>query len=73
MEFIHLSLQVQITVLDENDNSPQFDPTSESVANVAEDCPTGRRIALVMARDPDAGNNGVVNRFMMFWILFWGH
>ncbi|XP_073452804.1 cadherin-23 [Aquarana catesbeiana] len=51
---------VQITVLDENDNSPQFDPTSESVANVAEDCPTGRRIALVMARDPDAGNNGVV-------------
>ncbi|XP_071987316.1 cadherin-23 isoform X2 [Engystomops pustulosus] len=52
---------VQITVLDENDNSPQFDPTSESVISVAEDCPTGRRIALVLARDPDAGANGVVS------------
>ncbi|XP_068114331.1 cadherin-23 isoform X3 [Hyperolius riggenbachi] len=51
---------VQITVLDENDNSPQFDPTSDSVVNVAEDFPTGRRMALVMAKDPDAGNNGVV-------------
>ncbi|XP_075073149.1 cadherin-23 [Mixophyes fleayi] len=51
---------VQITILDENDNSPQFDPTSESVVNVAEDCPTGRRIALVLAKDPDAGNNGEV-------------
>ncbi|XP_063814849.1 cadherin-23 isoform X2 [Pseudophryne corroboree] len=51
---------VQITILDENDNRPQFDPTSESVVNVAEDCPTGRRIALVLARDPDAGSNGEV-------------
>ncbi|XP_075697796.1 cadherin-23 isoform X1 [Rhinoderma darwinii] len=52
---------VQITVLDENDNSPQFDPTSESVVSVAEDCPTGRKIALVLARDPDAGTNGEVS------------
>ncbi|KAM9327300.1 cadherin-23 [Gastrophryne carolinensis] len=51
---------VQITVLDENDNSPQFDPTSESIVSVSEDCPIGKRIALVMARDPDAANNGVV-------------
>ncbi|KAM3912635.1 cadherin-23 [Leptodactylus fuscus] len=52
---------VQITVLDENDNSPQFDPTSESIVSVAEDCPTGRRIGLVLARDPDAGTNGQVS------------
>ncbi|KAM8924599.1 cadherin-23 [Pelodytes ibericus] len=54
------STVVSITVLDENDNAPQFDPTSDSVVNVAEDSPTGRRIALVLARDPDAGNNGLV-------------
>lgn len=57
----HLVLQVQITVLDENDNSPQFATTSESVVSVAEDCPTGRRIALVLASDPDAGANGQVS------------
>uniref|UniRef100_A0A6I8QEL0 Cadherin domain-containing protein n=1 Tax=Xenopus tropicalis TaxID=8364 RepID=A0A6I8QEL0_XENTR len=54
------SAVVSITVLDENDNSPQFDPTSDSVVNVPEDCPTGRRVALVQARDPDDGNNGLV-------------
>ncbi|KAM4636899.1 cadherin-23 [Discoglossus pictus] len=54
------STVVSITVLDQNDNSPQFDATSDSVVSVAEDCPTGRRIALVLARDPDAGNNGLV-------------
>ncbi|KAM4702929.1 cadherin-23 [Rhinophrynus dorsalis] len=54
------SAMVSITVLDENDNSPQFDLTSESVVNVAEDCSTGKRVALVLARDPDAGNNGLV-------------
>ncbi|XP_075466716.1 cadherin-23 isoform X3 [Ascaphus truei] len=54
------STVVSITILDENDNSPKFDATSESVVNVAEDCPTGKRVALVLARDPDAGNNGLV-------------
>ncbi|XP_053548000.1 cadherin-23 [Bombina bombina] len=57
---IYFFLKVTITVLDENDNSPQFDATSDSVVSVAEDCPLGRRIALVLARDPDAGNNGLV-------------
>ncbi|CAH2321279.1 cadherin-23 isoform X2 [Pelobates cultripes] len=54
------SAVVSITVLDENDNSPQFDPTSDSVVSVAEDSATGRRIASVVARDPDAANNGLV-------------
>ncbi|XP_053307224.1 cadherin-23 [Spea bombifrons] len=52
--------KVSITILDENDNAPQFDLTSDTVVNVAEDCPRDKRIALVLARDPDAGNNGLV-------------
>ncbi|NXU56641.1 CAD23 protein, partial [Turnix velox] len=54
------STVVTITVLDENDNSPQFDITSDSSVSVAEDCAVGRRVALVLARDPDAGSNGQV-------------
>ncbi|XP_029464800.1 cadherin-23 isoform X2 [Rhinatrema bivittatum] len=54
------AVKVLITVLDENDNSPQFDITSDSLVSVAEDSSVGRRVALVLARDPDAGNNGLV-------------
>uniref|UniRef100_A0A8C3GMR2 Cadherin-23 n=1 Tax=Cairina moschata TaxID=8855 RepID=A0A8C3GMR2_CAIMO len=54
------STVVTITVLDENDNSPQFDITSDSAVSVAEDSPVGRRVAVVLARDPDAGSNGQV-------------
>lgn len=52
--------QVYITVLDENDNSPRFDSTSDSAVSVPEDCPVGQRVASVKARDPDAGSNGQV-------------
>lgn len=52
--------QVTITVLDENDNSPQFDITSDSSVSVAEDSTVGKRVAVVLARDPDAGSNGQV-------------
>ncbi|NXD14652.1 CAD23 protein, partial [Nothocercus nigrocapillus] len=51
---------VTIAVLDENDNSPEFDITSDSSVSVAEDCAVGKRIAVVLARDPDAGSNGQV-------------
>nr|XP_016847668.1 PREDICTED: cadherin-23 isoform X1 [Anolis carolinensis]XP_016847669.1 PREDICTED: cadherin-23 isoform X1 [Anolis carolinensis] len=54
------TVKVTITILDENDNSPQFDITSDSSVSVAEDSSVGRRIALVLARDPDAGSNGQV-------------
>lgn len=54
--------QVTITVLDENDNSPQFDITSDSSVSVAEDSAVGKRVAVVLARDPDAGSNGQVGR-----------
>lgn len=52
--------QVYITVLDENDNSPRFDLTSDSAISVPEDCPVGQRVATVKAQDPDAGSNGQV-------------
>ncbi|NXN93926.1 CAD23 protein, partial [Rhinopomastus cyanomelas] len=54
------STVVTITVLDENDNSPQFDITSDSFVSVAEDIAVGKRVAVVLARDPDAGSNGQV-------------
>ncbi|KAJ8795015.1 hypothetical protein J1605_018602 [Eschrichtius robustus] len=54
------STVVYITVLDENDNSPRFDFTSDSAVSVPEDCPVGQRVAIVKARDPDAGSNGQV-------------
>ncbi|XP_048194923.1 cadherin-23 isoform X1 [Perognathus longimembris pacificus] len=54
------TVKVYITVLDENDNSPRFDFTSDSMVSVPEDCPVGQRVATVKARDPDAGSNGQV-------------
>ncbi|XP_023574263.1 cadherin-23 isoform X2 [Octodon degus] len=54
------TVKVYITVLDENDNSPRFDFTSDSLVSVPEDCPVGQRVATVKARDPDAGSNGQV-------------
>ncbi|XP_040418742.1 cadherin-23 isoform X6 [Cygnus olor] len=54
------TVKVTITILDENDNSPQFDITSDSAVSVAENSPVGRRVAVVLARDPDAGSNGQV-------------
>ncbi|NXT17396.1 CAD23 protein, partial [Syrrhaptes paradoxus] len=54
------STVVTITVLDENDNSPQFDITSDSSVSVAEDSAVSKRVAVVLARDPDAGSNGQV-------------
>ncbi|TRY86763.1 hypothetical protein DNTS_008300 [Danionella cerebrum] len=55
------STVVSITILDENDNSPEFDLTSDTSVNVPEDAPIGLRVAVVMARDKDAGLNGLVN------------
>ncbi|XP_047681010.1 cadherin-23 isoform X2 [Prionailurus viverrinus] len=54
------TVKVYITVLDENDNSPRFDFTSDSAVSVPEDCPVGQRVATIKARDPDAGSNGQV-------------
>lgn len=53
-------LKVSIAILDENDNSPEFDLTSDLSVNVPEDTTIGQRVAMVTARDKDAGKNGLV-------------
>lgn len=56
------SWQVSVTILDENDNSPEFDITSDVSVEIPESTPIGKRVAVVLARDKDAGNNGLVRR-----------
>ncbi|XP_076851731.1 cadherin-23-like [Brachyhypopomus gauderio] len=58
---IKLTIKVSITILDENDNRPEFDLTSDLSVNVPEDTPTGQKVGVVLARDKDAGRNGLVN------------
>uniref|UniRef100_A0A8C4F1B8 Cadherin-23 n=1 Tax=Dicentrarchus labrax TaxID=13489 RepID=A0A8C4F1B8_DICLA len=55
------STVVSITILDENDNSPEFDITSDTSVNVAENTAMGKKVAVVLGRDKDAGLNGLVN------------
>lgn len=54
--------QVSVTILDENDNSPEFDITSETSVSIPENTAMGRRVAVMLARDQDAGLNGLVRR-----------
>uniref|UniRef100_A0A671XIT7 Cadherin-23 n=1 Tax=Sparus aurata TaxID=8175 RepID=A0A671XIT7_SPAAU len=55
------STVVSITILDENDNSPEFDITSDTSVDIAEDSPMGKKVAVVLGRDRDAGLNGLVS------------
>ncbi|XP_038594037.1 cadherin-23-like [Micropterus salmoides] len=55
------TVKVSITILDENDNSPEFDITSDTSVNIAENTPMGKKVAIVLGRDKDAGLNGLVN------------
>ncbi|KAM4607873.1 cadherin-23 isoform 2-T2 [Polymixia lowei] len=55
------STVVSITILDENDNSPQFDITSDWSVDIPEDASMGQKVATVLGRDKDAGKNGMVN------------
>lgn len=56
----HISWQVSITILDENDNSPEFDITSDTSVDISENTPMGKKVAMVLGRDKDAGLNGLV-------------
>ncbi|MEQ2212618.1 hypothetical protein XENOCAPTIV_002470, partial [Xenoophorus captivus] len=55
------SVTVSITILDENDNSPVFDITSDTSVSVPENTAMGKKVAVVLAKDIDAGLNGLVN------------
>ncbi|XP_075331797.1 cadherin-23 isoform X2 [Odontesthes bonariensis] len=55
------TVKVSITILDENDNSPEFDITSDTSVSILENTPKGKKVAVVLARDRDAGSNGLVN------------
>lgn len=57
-----VSQQVSITIVDENDNSPVFDITSDTSVDIAESTPMGEKVAVVLGRDRDAGLNGRVRR-----------
>ncbi|XP_072246400.1 cadherin-23-like [Leuresthes tenuis] len=54
-------LTVSITILDENDNSPEFDITSDTSVSIPENTPKGKKVSVVLGRDRDAGSNGLVN------------
>ncbi|XP_067382257.1 cadherin-23 isoform X2 [Channa argus] len=57
-----LGLQkVSVTILDENDNSPEFDITSDTSVGIPENSPMGKKVAVVLGRDKDARLNGLVN------------
>lgn len=60
---------MSITILDENDNSPEFDITSDLSVNIPEDTAIGKRVAVVLARDKDAGRNGLVIKRNIFKML----
>ncbi|XP_039477829.1 cadherin-23 [Oreochromis aureus] len=55
------TVKVSITILDENDNSPEFDITSEYSVAIPENTPKGKKVAVVLGRDRDAGLNGLIN------------
>nr|XP_040035256.1 cadherin-23 isoform X2 [Gasterosteus aculeatus aculeatus] len=55
------TVKVSITILDENDNSPEFDITSDTSVDILESTPMGKRVAVVLGRDKDAALNGLVN------------
>ncbi|XP_042165385.1 protocadherin gamma-C5-like isoform X38 [Oncorhynchus tshawytscha] len=51
---------VQVTVIDVNDNSPEITITS-SPKPIREDAPVGTMVALISAKDLDSGGNGQVS------------
>ena len=50
-----------ITVLDVNDNAPQFIPSASYAAELEENLPPGQTVLVVAAIDIDSGLNGVIS------------
>uniref|UniRef100_A0AC34PUQ4 Uncharacterized protein n=1 Tax=Panagrolaimus sp. JU765 TaxID=591449 RepID=A0AC34PUQ4_9BILA len=57
------STVLEVILLDENDNAPQFAETSYEV-QIPEDSAVGTSILRLKAVDPDEGDNGIVNYFL---------
>uniref|UniRef100_A0A672YMA3 Protocadherin alpha-3-like n=2 Tax=Sphaeramia orbicularis TaxID=375764 RepID=A0A672YMA3_9TELE len=53
------TLNVSVTVLDSNDNSPMFTQDTYQI-EIYENAPVGTTVATVNARDPDEGTNGEI-------------
>uniref|UniRef100_A0A0X3PJR4 Cadherin domain-containing protein n=1 Tax=Schistocephalus solidus TaxID=70667 RepID=A0A0X3PJR4_SCHSO len=56
---------IQITILDENDNAPQFEFPFYKLT-VREGIPNGSVVGVVRARDPDAGENAYIS-YSLSW------
>eukprot|EP00058_Branchiostoma_floridae_P010537 XP_002596025.1 hypothetical protein BRAFLDRAFT_84111 [Branchiostoma floridae] len=56
--------QVQVTILDQNDNTPQFFPSNVSHFNVEESVAVGTVVGQVFANDTDEGANGRVTFYL---------
>uniref|UniRef100_A0A1B0EXL8 Cadherin domain-containing protein n=1 Tax=Lutzomyia longipalpis TaxID=7200 RepID=A0A1B0EXL8_LUTLO len=54
------SVQVEITLLDSNDNTPQFQMGNLYEFKISLDAPLGFLIGHVTAKDPDEGRNGLI-------------
>ncbi|XP_059611787.1 cadherin-89D [Phlebotomus argentipes] len=54
------SVQVEITLLDSNDNTPQFQMGNLYEFKIGLDSPVGYLVGHVTAKDPDEGRNGLI-------------
>lgn len=53
-------VQVEVTLLDANDNTPQFDMGNLYEFKINQNVPIGHIIGYITAKDPDEGRNGMI-------------
>lgn len=54
------SVQIEITLLDANDNTPQFDMGNLYEFKINQNSPIGHVVGYITAKDPDEGRNGMI-------------